>query len=218
MKLPKRLSFIKYKKQRYEYLSNDGHAICIPSKEYPINEKEEIFLEENTEEITDRAILNIIDSVPYKVGQCYTNADAIIKTLQEHKIKAKMYVGWMIIHNELPQHHSWVVLQNKYLIDLSADIDNIHHFLQSLENAEAMTIDETREKLAHFLQEIIQQPHSHRLHLGKVSKSLLYIGCPCSKEKGVRIFNELMEKYPNHPCFISTDASGRTKTQTLLHT
>lgn len=217
MKLPKRFSFIKYKKNRYEY-NCDGECVKIPSVMYPLNNSPEIFCYENTELITDEKIVEIIDSVPYKIGNCYSNTKYIVEELIKNGIKAEPYVGWLINGNSLPTHHAWLVIKKKYLVDISDDFDCFLFNINQMKNeGEIIYENNMKELLKEFMVESVKHKNSERCHLGRASIGNLYIGCKCQVEMGVKIFNNLIEKYPNHPCLVKgTDDMGRTPLQREL--
>lgn len=213
MKIPRRFRFIKYSKNRYEY-TVANNIIKIPSPVYPLNESPELFFYENTERVIDEDIIEIINSANYEVGRCYTNAENLTKLLTCNNYKAVMYVGWFIIQRQLPVHHSWVILNKKYLIDLSADFDALSDFLKK--HSEDSPLADKRKEAAKFYEDALSWEHSERLSLGKASPNVMYIGCPCSLIKGMEIFHNLVKKYPNHPAFIETDTSGMTKLQQMI--
>lgn len=213
MKIPRRFRFIKYSKNRYEY-TVDKNIIKIPSLLYPLNDSPELFYYENTEQIIDEDIIDIINSADYEIGRCYTNAENLTKLLKSNRNRAVIYVGWLIIQRQLPVHHSWVILNKKYLIDLSADYDALSSFIKN--HSEDSPLADKRKEAVNFYKKALKWKHSERLSLGKVSPNAVYIGCPCSKNKGIEIFENLVKSYPNHPALINTNASGLTRIQQMM--
>ena len=202
MKLPKRFSFIKYKKHHFEYLFQDS-SIKIPSPMYPVGEPLEIFLHENTQQIDNKDILDAIDQVEFKIGQCYTNAENVVDELKKQGLKAEVYVGWMINGYAFPLHHAWVIFRRKYLIDISDHFDCFFWNLKERDvDIKNISREDIQDELIDFTKEALQQKTSLRCTLGKASKRTVYIGTKSSRQKGIDTFNKLMQQYPNHPCLV----------------
>lgn len=215
MKFPKRFSFIKYKKNRFEY-ETEGVHVKIPSNDFPLNDKAEVFLKENTEILKNKEYINAIDEVEYKAGRCYQNSEQINRKLKSIGAKVEIYVGWLIIQDSLPTHHCWCVIDGKYIIDLADMMDNFYYNLM-VNNIQCSSLDEFRELYLSYHEEAIKYKNSERCHLGAASLNNLYIGSKCSPGKGQEIFRKLISKNPNHPCLVKgTDRQGRTPMQRLL--
>lgn len=177
-------------------------AINIPTVYWPLNGKYEVFHWDNTEHLRDEAILSVIDGQDYQIGHCYTNAEAITGALRQAGYNARLYVGWLFTgENEYPIHHAWTVLDGKYIIDLCDDFglklaDSNRVYFEN-----AQTKEQLEDLLVDFTKWASQYPHSKRCFpVGKPSRILMYIGCECTKEEGIMIYNNLSKKYPNHPC------------------
>lgn len=216
IKIPKRFH-TKYKRNRFEYTVQED-LVKIPSVIYPLNNTPEVFVEENTELIIDNKILQLIDSICYKIGHCYTNAESVCTVLNRNGYKAEVYVGWYINADAYPMHHSWVILQGKYLIDISDEYDNFYfNIKQNKIDWPTLTREEQSGLLIEYMKVSHQHKNSERCHLGKASCNNLYVGSKCSGKKGKSIFNELICKYPNHPCVHKgTDSSGKTPLQSKM--
>lgn len=112
-------------------------------------------------------------------------------------------------------HHAWVVLNKSSVIDLTDDIDlmngNANMFAQAKSEEELMQMHVA------FVKWATSHPHSKRCApLGVPSRSVLYIGCECSPEKGAQISQDLKAACPNHPGFNPTNGDGLTETQQLM--
>lgn len=126
-----------------------------------------------------------------------------------------MYVGWLTSGMTAPLHHAWVVIDSKYLVDISDDLDCfLWNLLQNKIDTSQLSHEETRELYLSFSETSLQQKNSNRCHLGKVSYRNIYIGSPCSLSEGIAIFNQLIRRFPEHPCLVKgTDEFGRTPLQ-----
>lgn len=177
-------------------------AINVPTDYWPLNGKYEVFHWNNTEHLRNEPILSVIDSQEYRIGHCYTNATATTKALLDAGYDAKTYAGWLFPgKGEYPIHHAWTVLEGKYVIDLSDDfsIKLYEGNREIFENAKSK--EERDDLLVDFTKWASQYPHSKRcMPVGKPSWILLYVGCECDRELGIRIYNALTARYPTHPC------------------
>lgn len=89
----------------------NGETISIPSRMYPLeSDSFKCFDADNTSEIVDERIIVIFDSIKPETGRCFTNAENLCIALNEEGYPAEQYVGWLFMGDELPVHHSFVVL------------------------------------------------------------------------------------------------------------
>lgn len=190
-------------------------AVNIPSVMWPLNGPYTLFHCNNTEFLEDEKALAIIDAQPYRTGFCYTNAERVTGALVEAGYDAKTYVGWLFCNiNEWPIHHTWTVLDGKYVIDLADEFAlaayNQEHFAKATSEAErrALYVD--------FHRWAMQLPHSKRTAAGRTSPTLLYVGCECTAEQGRQIYNHLIDLYPDHPCKERVGADNMTPMQKQL--
>lgn len=209
----------KPQKAAVRLLAKDGGlftTVKIPSALWPLNGSCEAFHCDNGVPISDEDVIRIVDAVPYKIGKCYSNAEAAAKALRAAGYDARTYVGWMFPNpREYPMHHAWVVLDGNSVIDLSDDFDlmngNAHVF------AQATTPEELMQMNVAFKAWATSHPHSKRCEpLGVPSRSVLYIGCECSIEQGINIRKKLLSACPNHPGFNPMNGEGLTETQQLM--
>ena len=100
----------------------NGETISIPSRMYPLeSDSFQCFDADNTSEIVDKRIVEIFDSIKPETGRCFTNAENLCVALNEAGYQAEQYVGWLFMEDELPIHHSFVVL-NDHILDLSISL------------------------------------------------------------------------------------------------
>ena len=68
----------------------------MPTNYYPLhNDDIHVFFDDNVALLTDEKVLSLIDTVKYKVGHCYHNAETIYKILTANEYDEKMYCGWI---------------------------------------------------------------------------------------------------------------------------
>ncbi len=198
---------------------NDGsfmEAINTPSVMWPLNGHYQVFHYNNCELIENEVVKDIVNQMKYRIGHCYSNAEAVTKALFDAGFHAKMYVGWLFLGNkQYPIHHAWTVLDGIHVIDLADDFA-----LQSY-NKENFAIVKTEEErrllLLSFTKWARELPHTKRcMPFGVPSPILLYIGSECNRETGIQIYNNLMTVYPNHPCSEKVQKSGMTRMQEMF--
>ena len=191
-------------------------SINIPSAYWPLNgTKYEKFQFNDCALAEDETILEAFDATKYQIGRCYSNSEHLAQNLRERGVDAKIYVGWLFIEkNGVPIHHCWVVV-NGSVLDLADD-----YYVQ-MANAEqfdkAKNNDERMELIADFQKWARQFPNSKRcMPVGRPTPGLLYIGCPCDPRMGRMIYNNLIDKYPDHVCNSNCDATGMNATQRVM--
>lgn len=209
--------------RRYGEDNNFLGSCIVPSQLYPLNRSQyEMFHFRNTELITDEGILDIINRQEFCHGRCYTNTKKMTSALRDAGYAAESYVGWLFINGIAPPiHHCWTVLQaheQTYVIDLTDDFSVMFFGENGERYRNAASPKERKELLASFEVEAQQYPHQVRCHpLGCPTPGLLYIGLPCDPDEGIRIFNTLMARYPDHECRMGMkDMSQMNETQSIL--
>lgn len=145
-----------------------GETISIPSRMYPLeSDSFQCFNADNTSEIVDERIIAIFDSIKPEVGRCFTNAETLCVALNEAGYPAKQYVGWLFMGDELPVHHSFVVL-DCHILDLSISLKS-----EDFEKLDSITVkcktkDEARERIAEYILQKEQLPNHQRCVFGVV--------------------------------------------------
>lgn len=192
-----------------------GETISIPSRMYPLeSDSFQCFDADNTNEIVDEKIIAIFDSIKPEVGRCFTNAENLCTALQKEGYPAEQYVGWLFMGNELPVHHSFVVLDG-HVLDLSISLKSDDFAKLDSVTAKCKTKDESRECIAEYIRQKEQSPNHQRCIFGMVDKMYHYIGAPGTREDGIRRNQELRQSYPQHPCFQDVK-NGITRGQEIL--
>lgn len=185
---------------------------------YPLNGKPKVFTFKNTKVCEDTAVLEIFDSIKYRIGRCYQNSKRLRDALVAGGYDAKTYVGWLFTSaSDTPIHHCWVVLDGDVVLDLSDDFtvmlggENKKNFKPNASRGEAI------EAIASFHQSAQKQKNSIRCFpVGLPTPFLLYIGSECEAERGVRIYNELVSSFPRHECQRNFDQNGLNATQRVM--
>lgn len=208
----------------------DPQKAIIPSTQYPITGQFEIFTMINTSSLQIRdgdafmaatkdasAILDIVDKQRHDVGKCYFNADRVTSALQRNGYNAQTYVGWFFLADTMPVHHAWTILRlddKVSVIDLAAQF---YHQYANIEKLVGLSLDEQRMEVVKKTKEMEKLPNSQRcVPVGVPCPVAYYIGSPQNGEDGLKVFNELMKKYPNHPAHKKLQG-GLTKTQAMYY-
>lgn len=181
-------------------------AVNIPSVMWPLNGKPEMFHHNCCEPIEDAAVTDLVNSIPYCVGECYSNAGAVTDALCAAGYQAKTYVGWLFVSGtEYPLHHAWTVLDGIHVIDLEDDFALIAYSYNKFVTEETeyeadLLIDEFQEWAQTNLK------HSERCQpFGVPAAQLLYVGAENTPLGGICEFQNLVAKYPDHPILWPTD-------------
>ena len=192
-----------------------GETISIPSRMYPLeSDSFQCFDVDNTSEIVDEKVKTIFDSIKPEVGRCFTNAENLCMALNKAGYPAEQYVGWLFMGDELPVHHSFVVL-NDHILDLSIAMKSEDFVKLNSVTAKCKTKDETRERIAEYMRQTEQLPNHQRCIFGMVDKTYHYIGAHGTREDGIKRNKELRKIYPQHPCFQDVK-NGITRGQEIL--
>ena len=192
-------------------------SILVPTIYYPLNGKYTVFHYKNTEKIENEEVLRIFDNVKYSIGHCYSNARTLVMELKEAGYDAKSYVGWLFTEkNEFPIHHCWVILDDKFLLDLSDDF-TVMLSGKNKENFKNLSYEETQQAICSFHLAVAKVPNRTRCYpVGKPTSFLFYIGCECDPEEGILIYRRLLKQFPNHECQRNCDINGYNATQKVL--
>lgn len=193
----------------------------VPSSKYPLSGKYEVFNYTNTHLIDDveeyQKVLSIFDKTPYKIGNCYANADAMTKALLKAGYKAQTYVGWAFFSGS-PIHHAWTVLwvhERPSVLDLS---DQMLVMEKEMDLLAPGSMDAHRAKVVDATLKLMELPHRERCAPVGIPSPMYYlVGAPSNGQEGARVFNQLIKQYPDHPCMARANKqTGITPTQAML--
>lgn len=210
-------------------LDIDNETYHIPSDYFPLGsssattdkkDEGEIFYWNNTRTLKNEKIKKVFDSQKPRIGCCYSNSqnfyDDLLKAgISKHHLKT--YVGWVVILNNLPVHHCWLVYKDRYILDLTMFNDE-KEMLDTIvkKGWDVNNIDDGRKALALLHHQKKNMTNSEKAIFGRTKQYLYYIGCECSPKDGIQIYNDMMKKYPNHVCYDNIDRNGMTKTQKMI--
>ena len=191
-------------------------SISIPSDYYPLFSNDmKVFTCDNTSEFTDNSILEKIDNVKYEIGRCYGNSEKIYDLIKDD-CNVEAYEGWLFVDiSQYPVHHSWLVIDDIYVIDLSDEYTCWDKYCES-NNIDRNTYD-TASLIIELRKHIKGMKNSVKCYpMGKCHPMLLYVGSKCEPAKARNHYQNLMAKYPNHKVQRNCDSSGMNSTQKLL--
>lgn len=193
-------------------------SVIVPTIMYPLNSSRfKVFKYENTEIVSDEKVLELIDTVSYKIGRCYENAENVTKVLCENGYHAESYVGWLFTgETQFPVHHSWTVINGNEVIDLADDF-TVRFSEHNIENWKDKSLSEARELIVSFAMAGRKQKNSVRCQpLGKPFPTFYYIGSVCEPNNGRSLYQELIDEFPEHECQRNVGKAGLNPTQTIL--
>lgn len=195
-------------------------SVIMPTVMYPLNDNNiKVFHCDNTDFVTDKHLLDLIDTVPYKIGFCYENTSHILDVLNSHGYEAKSYVGWLFVDDtQFPIHHCWTVVNDNQIIDLADDLKQMLNEQNAQKFKDVnMDIGESRKLLASFAESSRKYKNSVRCYpIGKASPIYYYVGTECNPDKGRKIYQNLIKAYPHHECQRNVNKQGMNITQILL--
>ena len=187
----------------------------IPSKLYPLpHDNYKVFTSDNTCDLEDDKVNELLSNVDFKIGRCYTNSDLILDILRKNNIKAKYYSGWILKLNKMI-HHAWIVINNKHLIDVGIPQKEFEFLKEKPSEHGLMPKISFIDELAKIMAENI--PFKEKYCYGKVREDLIYIGSPSNSYEARASYNKLMEDIPDHPDYQNIDKKGVNKTQRALY-
>lgn len=203
----------------YVMVRNQRHK--IPSKFYPLAQpaKMTVMTHENTAPFSDSTFDALINDRTWETGRCYTNALRTVEILTRRGYDAEYFAGWLVIGGATPIHHAWAICSTEkgtHLFDLSISIPQARIFW------DIDTSDPTwRQIAAQRLRamSIVDVPSRTRI-IGQVPEDppCLYVGCPDTIDNARRMFNRLIQTYPQHPsyAYIPRNEHGATPLQEML--
>lgn len=192
--------------------------IVIPSQLFPLSGAIEIFHSNNTEDCPDEQLRQIFDQTAASIGFCYTNTENLAHNLIAAAIpkeRYKTYVGWLFPGDILPIHHSFIVVDNKYMLDFSVNkkYSDPAYIEELYKKYGDIGQDELRENLAAEFIKDSTKSNSQIGTFGQVAQNYLYIASRCKPQHGKTIYNHLVKSHPNHPCIRTATSFGATDMQ-----
>ena len=165
-----------------------------------------IFLGKECEEVTDEGIIRAFDETEYRAGECFKNADRLSSALRKRGYETKTYCGWVVINNDYPTLHCWV-MAGKSVLDLSDSFFRMEEEMMKRERAE-----KARDAVKEITLSLLKEKNSERCRpLGIPYYPL--IGSEVTDGKEAKEFSrELLTRFPEHKSYIKT-RSGYTPLQ-----
>lgn len=192
-------------------LQNDNKVV-IPSRMFPLESKPyRVINTENTENVIDKEVIRIFDSIEYEIGHCFSNSKKLTQALLDAGYQAKQYVGWVFDDCNYPVHHSFVML-DEHILDLSMEF--LFEDLQEM-SLKQMSKDEARTLFMQKHEEKKLMKNHEKCNFGKCDKMYVYVGAEGTAEQGIERNRILREEYPDHPSFADVK-NGITKTQQMM--
>lgn len=175
--------YYKYKTNKIMFRVRE-EIINIPSRMYPLESPGyTLFTPSTTVPIEDDRIEEIFDSLEFEMGRCFTNSEKLCKALNDVGYKAEQYVGWVFMQDELPVHHSFVVLGNS-IIDPTVSL--LCKDIEQLERLNPGSDHETRINLMNLYKEKQFLPNHIKCIFGKVDDLYVYVGAPGRRKRELK--------------------------------
>lgn len=190
-------------------------SVVIPTEYYPLpNGEIKCFSALNTTEFIDEKMIKLINSVKEKVGRCYDNTSNLYKKLSPY-YDVKMYAGWLFLENDTPVWHSWIVYNDKHIIDLT-NKNNKYNVLEYSKKYSS-SAKSYEEFIVNYYKKIFSAKNSEKILLGNASESFFYVGVECEAHKSEDFYSVLLDQFPNHETYSNCDKKTRlNRTQQIL--
>jgi hypothetical protein len=98
--------------------------------------------------------------------------------------------------NGIPIHHAWLVYKEFHVLDPAITLIE-----EIMREKTYESIDEFRQESVRLHREYESKRNTEYRTFGQVAPFVLYIGTICKPDKGRRIYNEMIAKFPNHPSY-----------------
>ncbi len=182
-------------------------SVIIPTVYYPLPREDfEIYDRKGCEEVTDEGVIKAFDETEFRTGECFTNADRLSSALKKRGYEPKTYCGWVMIKNNYPTLHCWVMI-GKSVLDLSD-----YFFRLNEEIAKRGSTECNREEATEIILSLVKEKNSERCRpLGIPYYPLIGSEVESGKE-AEKFQRELLTRFPNHKYYIKTE-SGFTPLQ-----
>lgn len=194
-----RYRYLNKKRTSVEVQNYRQESFFFPSEIYPLSSKNlKVFEINTTERLNEEQIQEvsrISNDITAKIGYCYSNCENFISRHEElnSKLKIDCYTGWLILGNDIPIHHSWLVVEGKHVIDYSITEED----MEMNKSIAHLPIEEQRELLLSKMIENDKKKNSEKMLLGLVPSDLLYIGSKSTPNMGRILYNKAKAANPN---------------------
>lgn len=200
----------------------------IPSSMYPLSSTNNIkvFTHNNTEELPNDVINDMLTGNIFRTGYCYTNTDTILEILNKSnnlKDRVKFYEGWLYRYGQMT-HHGWTVIDDKYVIDPSIFRIEVEEEIIDKKNIKEgkVSIIGNGNKMVVKMRKIMNDtkiPFKEKYGYGNVlSPYDVYVGVEANSTIARNVYRDLIRKYPNHPDYLNVDKkTGLNETQKKIY-
>lgn len=222
-KLKKDFPYLKISKNKVTFQMPYNQQLVIPSDLYPLINKKRIqlFTQYNTEMIDkeDIKVIQAFNETEFEIGRCYTNTEKLKDNMLNYGISEKdikTYTGWIVI-GHIPIHHSWLVYKNIHVLDGGVKVSD-YEFLKYCNDNNITDKEKIRKMMLEIHLEEEKKRNSETRIFGPVIPIYYYIGTPSEPSDGIKLFNDLINRYPNHPSYQvdGMNAHGASKTQQMI--
>ena len=199
----------------YKYYEDEKflRSAVIPTVLYPLpSDNLEVFTAENTEPITDKALLDLIDTVPFKVGHCYSTARGLYDVLTKNGYSCTTYEGWLgLVGAERLIHHCFLKVGEKHIVETSMSDDFTDEYMKRVIESGSNSNGSNRLILADLTEERKNWKNSqNNPHIGRLAKNIVITGVPNTPESAVNNYNHLMDTYRSkHPDYDGKNGYSR---------
>jgi hypothetical protein len=206
----------------YDFDRQYVDSAVVPSVSYPLNSNTyELFHQNNCAPLTNPQAIEAFNAVKYRIGQCYDNTERLLQEFAARNLQLTPYGGWLfIVDSGHPVYHSFAVYEEngqKSVIDLADDYTGIVRTVA--QEMEGKPIEEARQIYVDYTQNAMRLSNSERCSVvGVPSDAYLYVAAPCTPQQAIKIRDQLLWQYPDHPCFLDITRSedGLTDTQRAM--
>ncbi|WP_242306321.1 hypothetical protein [Bacillus cereus group sp. BfR-BA-01317] len=194
----------------------DGNKYKFGSQFYPLSNlsKLKCFFHDNTlplpVETVDK-LDELFHNMTFETGNCYENAKTIHDLIKKNykELKPMIYTGWIFPTPSYPVHHSFVVLNQKHIVDPGVPILELEYMLeQSQKNSSA---EEIAKGIANIRNSSKNNRFSEQYVLGKGYQLVIYYASPDTYENSLTIrdyINRIAHKHPSYKQAIQRLNSG----------
>ena len=206
-------------------------SVIIPTDYYPLDNTNSfnVFHHGNCKQVTDADVISCFDSVKLRCGYCYTMADELHAALNSKNIANAIWCGWLFANGTIPVHHCWITVgkNNESVLDVQEDFEAEEQAIKStlLDSGKQLTYENVQKLCVERVVRAMcaEVKNSDRCStqsspLGIPSPSAFYVGVKVSNvDAARRIYNALIDKYPNHTIERKLGADNMNSTQRKIY-
>lgn len=188
---------------------NQGTTYIFGSKLYPIANKKQgmYFTSENTYDMPDE-LKNKIDEcltgINMPIGKCYENSNVILKILKKalKGYKVEFYSGWCFTAPTYPIHHSFILIDNKYIIDTGMRKEEQKLILAIMSMSKKLDKVALANSVKNIHKNINNKKFSEAYVCGKSLKHICYYASPDTYKNAISTSNYIVNLGFKHPSMV----------------